>query len=320
MNRKKKKQKYITIGIVVVVLGLLVISLYQYASIKDLKSAVDMYSTELENNQQVVYVATALINRGDIITDVGEDANVELQTIYTGLESFNYISADDLGGRSTVTVSAGIPIMYSMITDEEMEDDTRAYEIAAANLAIDQAENDFVDIRIMFPNGEDFIVISKAQIMSLNMDSSVFTTYLNEEEILRFSSAVVDAYTTTGARLYTTKYIESNIQKDAEPTYPVRETTLALINSDPNVLTKATETLNLSARLSLEERLGNLSSDELDAVSKGFGLTDTAKSSVLSSNAGNSAETVNVSEPAATEDMNTDVSNNTENNEQGDVE
>lgn len=49
------------------------------------------------------------------------------------------------------------------------------------------------------------------------------------------------------------------------------------------MVTKATETLNLEARLSLEQRLGTLTEDELDAVSEGFGLTDTAKSSVLGS-------------------------------------
>ena len=88
---------------------------------------------------------------------------------------------------------------------------------------------------------------------------------------------------TTGARIYTTRYVEENIQETSTPNCPVRETTIALINSDPNVVTKATETLNLEARLSLEQRLGTLTEDELDAVSEGFGLTDTAKSSVLGS-------------------------------------
>lgn len=42
-----------------------------------------MYQTELSNNQQTVYVATDLINAGDIVTDTGENANVEKQTVYT---------------------------------------------------------------------------------------------------------------------------------------------------------------------------------------------------------------------------------------------
>ena len=47
------------------------------------------------------------------------------------------------------------------------------------------------------------------------------------------------------------------------------------------MVTVASETLNTSARLSLESRLGMLTTEQLDAVNEGFGLTDTAKSSVL---------------------------------------
>ena len=242
-----------------------------------------MYQTELSNNQQTVYVATDLINAGDIVTDTGENANVEKQTVYTGLESYNYITESEMNTRAKVDIAAGVPVMYNMVTDVVVDNDTRDYEISVANLTTDQKENDVVDIRVIFPNGEDYVILSKKQITNLNLENCVFTSQLNEEEILRFASAIVDAYMTTGARIYTTRYVEENIQETSTPNYPVRETTIALINSDPNVVTKATETLNLEARLSLEQRLGTLTEDELDAVSEGFGLTDTAKSSVLGS-------------------------------------
>ena len=282
MKRKKRNRMLIMI-VVIVLLALIICSFFEYSKIQDLKEANTMYQTELSNNQQTVYVATDLINAGDIVTDTGENANVEKQTVYTGLESYNYITESEMNTRAKVDIAAGVPVMYNMVTDVVVDNDTRDYEISVANLTTDQKENDVVDIRVIFPNGEDYVILSKKQITNLNLENCVFTSQLNEEEILRFASAIVDAYMTTGARIYTTRYVEENIQETSTPNYPVRETTIALINSDPNVVTKATETLNLEARLSLEQRLGTLTEDELDAVSEGFGLTDTAKSSVLGS-------------------------------------
>lgn len=82
--------------VVIVLLALIICSFFEYSKIQDLKAANTMYQTELSNNQQTVYVATDLINAGDIVTDTGENANVEKQTVYTGLESYNYITESEM--------------------------------------------------------------------------------------------------------------------------------------------------------------------------------------------------------------------------------
>ena len=51
--------------------------------------------------------------------------------------------------------------MYNMVTDVVVDNDTRDYEISVANLTTDQKENDVVDIRVIFPNGEDYVILSK---------------------------------------------------------------------------------------------------------------------------------------------------------------
>ena len=126
------------------------------------------------------------------------------------------------------------------------------------------------------------MILSKKQISNLNLEGCVFTTELNEEEILRMASATIDAYTTSGAYIYTTRYISTQ-QDEAVPTYLVRAETIDLLDSDPNVLTKATQTLNLSARLSLEARLGGLTEEHLEAVVSGHDMKDNAGSTVTNS-------------------------------------
>ena len=147
--------------VVIVLLALIICSFFEYSKIQDLKAANIMYQTELSNNQQTVYVATDLINAGDIVTDTGENANVEKQTVYTGLESYNYITESEMNTRAKVDIAAGVPVMYNMVTDVVVDNDTRDYEISVANLTTDQKENDVVDIRVIFPNGEDYVILSK---------------------------------------------------------------------------------------------------------------------------------------------------------------
>lgn len=268
--RKRKQQTRIIIIMAVIIIGLIGGGCYLYSSNKDLEKTKVTLEKKVSENTQTVYVATRLIERGEKLISEGDDANVEKQQVSTGLESFNYITDTEIGNVAVVDISQGVPIMYSMVTDITVAADTRNYEIAVANLMTTQKENDYVDVRITFPNGEDYIILPKKQVMSLNLETCVFDSYLNEEEILRMTSAIVDAYTTTGCRIYTTKYVESNLQEEAIPNYPVKSTTLDLINSDPNILTKAVETLNLEARLSLEERIGQMTQEEKDAVEDGF--------------------------------------------------
>ena len=212
---------------------------------------------------QTVYVATRPIVKGETLTADGDNANVEQQPIYTGLESTSYMTEDQLGATLTVDLNTGEPVMSNMITTETLAADTRWYEVNSAEIMATQNEGDCVDVRIAFPDGDDFIVLPKKYISDLQKSSCIFNTKLNEEEIVRFRSAIIDAYTISGCKIYTTKYVESNLQDEATPTYPVKEANIELINSDPNILTKAEKTLNLNARLSLESRIGNIEDVDL---------------------------------------------------------
>lgn len=286
----KKKVKQLTITLIFAVVILLVMNAAYIVTKMELKEESEKYALALDEmaaNKQLVYVVStedgAGIEHGEIIE---EGVNVMKQTVYTGLETFNYITADDLGTTAIVDIYEGMTVMANMVTPLEIETDSREYEIQVVNLMVDQRENDYVDIRIMFPDGSDYLVLPKKQIKNLTLDECVFWTYLNEEEILRMASATIDAYTITGTKIYAARYVESNLQDEAIPTYLVNASIQDMMDNtsvyyDHNLLTKATTTLNALARKNLEERLGLLSEEKLDAVAEGHGIEDTAKNSVL---------------------------------------
>jgi len=246
-------------------------------SIDEYKKTIAAYEEEISSNTRTVYVASRDIVKGETINDT----NVMQQQIYSGLDSGSYISAEAMGCTAIVDIGMYQPVMSNMVVPFEVANDERIYELVVAHLMTTQKDLDIVDVRIMFPNGEDYLVLPKKKVMDLQLGTSVFSTYLNEDEILRIASATVDAYTTTGAKIYTTKYKESNLQDEPVPTYLVKPAVIDLINSDPNIIERAEATLNLEARNDLDARLGALSEDHLKAVAAGLNLEDTAKNSVL---------------------------------------
>lgn len=269
MKQKKRQRGIIAVLSVILLVAVGIIG-FGYMTLQSLQTEKKQMQQEMEANQQTVYVATRLIERGETIIAEGDGANVELQNIYTGLESFNYITEEELGNVATVDISEGVPVMYVMVTDKAITNDSRDYELSAVNLTTDQDVYDVVDVRILFPDGSDYVVLAKKEISQLSLANCVFSTILNEEEILRYACAIIDAYTTTGAKLYTTRYVEGSLQEAATPNYPVREATRILLQTDPNVVSTAADTLNEQARKDLEKRLGAITPEELDAINNGM--------------------------------------------------
>ncbi len=280
MRKRNLKSKLMLFGLIaacIVIIALVVVIVLGKKSLDKTREQAEQLSEELTSNRRLVYVASRNIEKGEQVT---ED-NVMEQMIYTGLGASSYMSASELGQTATVDIHANEPVMAGMVTPIKITKDMRKYEVASAHLMTTQSIYDTIDIRIMFPNGEDYLLLAKKPVMDLQMGTSVFTTYMNEDEILRMSSAMVDAYTTTGAKIYTTKYVEENIQEEATPNYPVKAAVLDLINADPNIVEQAETTLNLRARNDLDQRLGSLSDEQLKAMSAGLNIEDTAKSSVI---------------------------------------
>ena len=133
-------------------------------------------------------------------------------------------------------------------SDEVVTDDTREQEYNMVVLPVDLMTDDYVDIRLMTPSGQDFIVVSKAKVtIPVNSDGSYISDTmkinLREDEILSMSSAIVEAYGLLGAKLYATKYVEAGMQEPASPTYTPNASVTAQIDNNPNIVEKAKEEL-----------------------------------------------------------------------------
>jgi hypothetical protein len=177
----------------------------------------------------------------------------------------------DMGKTSLVKLPKGIPVTKSVVVSEPPANDLRRVEFNMFQLQTDQSEGEFIDIRIIFPNAENYIVLGKKQIKSMQAAENILWLWLDETEIHRISSAIIDAYLHPGTKLYAATYIQPEMQAAATPYYPANPDVLDLMRTDPNILKKASDMLAREARAILESHLQTMTLDEITKVSAGVG-------------------------------------------------
>lgn len=134
-----------------------------------------------------------------------------------------------------IDLTAGTILTAGMLNTSgtTLTDDLRQQEYGMVTLPTQLTVGDYIDIRLQMPNGGDYIVISKKQV--LKCDSSHITLNMYEEEINLMSNAVIEYYIMPGSKLYATIYDEPGIQVAAVGTYVPNSSVANLISNNPNI-------------------------------------------------------------------------------------
>jgi len=223
------------------------------------REAVNEY---IENNPTgLIYILASDKRAGEVLKDT------DLVPAEIGID---YIPADAvtdigqaLGKVVRCDVRANTCVTSSLIySEEDYPDDMRLTEYTVINLPEKLEPGQFIDIRIMFPNGLDYIVLSKKEVVDLvhsgDGKPGKVWFYSLEEEILRMSSAIVDAGIVQGAFLYAVPYVAPDIQQAASKTYPVNSEVFVLITENPNIVAKAVTELESRNRELFETIINNM--------------------------------------------------------------
>ncbi|MGG3840567.1 SAF domain-containing protein [Paenibacillus thiaminolyticus] len=158
---------------------------------------------------------------------------------------------DAIGKVLKIDVSAKTPVLASMLYEEaRLADDMRWVETAVIQLPLLLSKRDAIDVRIRFPDGQDYVILSRKAIHELQ-EPTVWLQ-MDERERLSFSSACVDAYL-HGGQIYALRYIEPHLQKDAAVNYPPNEQVLKLMQSNPNIVKQANAALMSRLRRQMEK-------------------------------------------------------------------
>lgn len=268
----KKKSKLgknvvFTILIFFIVVGVAAGGFWLYMKhINDIKTAYETQITDMQmkmyNDKRQAYIPKKQIGFGDQLTEELFD----VLEVSSSIDKSLFMTKEDVGRYAMAEMMPGMPVMKYMIADEEIQNDVRQEEFNMFMLQSKLLMGEFIDLRIMYPNGEDYIVFSKKKIRDINLGQNTIWCWLNEKEILTVSSAMVDAYVHKGTKLYVLTYVAPASQEESIPTYPVNLDVMRLMAADPNILDRSKVYLAQQARIALDLRIKAIPADVSSSV------------------------------------------------------
>lgn len=204
-----------------------------YAVLTTIKHHNQEKSLKAEYQQQLMKMEQSMVKQQQemtegwaLVRDIGPGQAIRTQDLIqvklpTNVAPKNLVldgSQKGMAGKTTkIELRKGTTLTESMLyLAEPTSSDLRNRELKAIALPSNLKQGDVVDVRVQFPTGQDYIILSKKKIDKLL--NPVMWITLTEQEILSLSSALVDAYL-HDASLYALTYVEPELQDKALPTY-----------------------------------------------------------------------------------------------------
>lgn len=213
-----------------------------------LQARLDSIGTRVE-----VYTVTKAHKAGDYI------AAEEIDTLwtYSTLITDQYItSIDEIQDRiCKIAINPGTAITRNMLMDEPLDDTTRDQDITLDYMTVGLTPGDYIDIRMVMPYGDDYIVMSHVRVQEIH--DATIKVYLTELEWNTYQGAFIDYILNQeyGCRIYATRYVEPGIQQEAVAFYAVPDNIAALLQKNPNIVDKTKAASLNEWRASIEQAL-----------------------------------------------------------------
>ena len=228
---QRKARNSILIGIVIgLLIGAVVIALL-FLQLTNLQKKVK--ATEAATKQ--VYVVKNDVKSGTTI----DSTMVELKSATKDVIPSDYISTIPENSIAKINITKGTVLSKALIdeADEKTTNDLREQQYNMIVLPQYLEIDDYIDIRLTLPNGQDYIVVSKKRVKNITEDTIWINMY--EEETLAMTNAIVEAYVMKGSKLYATTYVDAGMQENAIPTYVPNSYVINLINANRNITEEA---------------------------------------------------------------------------------
>ena len=268
---KKKTIQGIAIGASIGVVGIGLTLWWSISTIKSYEAGSNKKFNERYN--QDVAVLTQDVIQGEVIEDsMLTTVSVHKKTVPSGA-----LKKSDISGKvAKYNIAANVPLTDSMLTTEIIDADIRSQEINTVVMPSDLDEGDYVDIRIMYPNGTDYIVLAQKQVEKISGQ----TMWLNlaEDERLLLNSAMVDSFLNSGTKLYATKYADSDSQIKVaadialengdtdEDTTSTNTSTTTTTNKSLTASDNATAVVQGQLRETIKSEIDSIKTDDTDSA------------------------------------------------------
>ena len=281
--QRQKRVSFLLGMLVMLIIAAIIIALL-FMQLINLKKAQDAAKAA----ERTVYVVSTDVASGSGIQisaidgDTERTANVSQEVADNKVVPENFATASDLytdeslsQARSDlvakIDLKEGTILTKDMLTtsSEQVTNDLRKQEYNMLSLPTDLVSGDFVDVRIRFGNGQDYIIAAKKQVTIPTIAGApaegVININLSEDETIAMSSAIIETYQLKTAEMYVSRYTDPGMQVAAIPTYPVNAEALNLMDSNPNLLEEAKKAIASRYNRNLREQFINSQINSVDA-------------------------------------------------------
>ena len=121
------------------------------------------------------------------------------------------------------------------VSKEEHEEFVREIEYDFIYVPAFVKTGDFVDVRIRYPDGSDYCLVSHKQIKALNRENGKTVIPVTEEENLMFSSAEADHVTYPDSKVYVSRYRDTEETALSQVDYLPLSRVYERIRENPNI-------------------------------------------------------------------------------------
>ena len=227
------------VGVLLAVIPLTVLLYHERQSVAQTKKELDAYKEQADAYQaSYLYVLKRDAVAGEELTE-GMLVKKELQSMEEMPSALVGAAEELIGKRLKVSLQKGAALYADLVYEgEQVAQDERSVELQQLYLPQTLQEDEFVDIRITFPNGEDYLVVGHKRVYQILRDEQeelqAIKLRLLEEELLRYQAARVDTTVYEDTVLYAVPYV-GEYQQAGEVYYPVNPQVLRLLQWDPNI-------------------------------------------------------------------------------------
>lgn len=163
-----------------------------------------------------------------------------------------------------VNLSSGSPITTDVVMEEPVKDSNRDIDVVTNVRPSGLKVGDYVDLEIILPNGEKYVVLSKKRIHAITATSA--KVIMDSTERHMYQSALVDYFLEMGKGAYIqfVKYVEPGVQRDAQVYYSPSQNVQSVLAIDPNIGETVNRALLTSRRDLIEMAIDRIQGEEME--------------------------------------------------------
>lgn len=217
------KKKMIATGVVCALIPIILFAVFFMIYSSKKKAEVEKLKKETAVVERYIISGDLpinhIINENDVKLDGVKEISAPIDSYTSGEKRLI------IGRELKIPVMSGTIITDAMFytEDDSIDKDVRVKEYNMISLPSDLQKGDYIDIRITFPTGENYLVVAGQEVMDVGTanDSNTIFLDVSEENLLRLDGAILESYISSSVSLYAVKYRNPDVQlyKEEEINY-----------------------------------------------------------------------------------------------------